>query len=46
MKSVTQEPAVAVAGKISLAHLSDEQVLPLLLAMDPDTRGILIFKNF
>ena len=37
MKSVTQEPAVAVAGKIRLAHLSDEQVIPLLLAMDPDT---------
>ena len=37
MKSVTQEPAVAVAGKIRLAHLSDEQVIPLLLAIDPDT---------
>ena len=28
---------MAVAGKIGLAHLSDEQVVPLLLAMDPDT---------
>lgn len=37
MISLTQEPAAAVAGKIGLAHLSDEQVVPLLLAMDPDT---------
>ena len=28
---------MAVAGKIGLAHLSDEQVIPLLLAIDPDT---------
>ena len=37
MRSFTQEPAAAVAGKMGLDDLSDEQVLPLLLVMDPDT---------
>ena len=37
MKSFNQEPAAAVAGKMGLDDLSDEQVLPLLLVMDPDT---------
>ena len=37
MKLFTQQPAAAVAGKMGLDDLSDEQVLPLLLVMDPDT---------
>ena len=37
MKLFTQEPAAAVAGKMGLDDLSDEQVLLLLLVMDPDT---------
>ena len=37
MKLLTQEPAAAVAGKMGLDDLSDEQVLPFLLVMDPDT---------
>ena len=36
MRSFTQEPAAAVAGKMGLDDLSDEQVLPLLLVMDHD----------
>ena len=32
---MTQEPVVA--GQVGLDHLSDDQVLPLLLAMDTDT---------
>ena len=37
MKLFNQEPAAALAGKMGLDDLSDEQVLPLLLVMDPDT---------
>ena len=37
MNLLTQEPAAALAGKMGLDDLSDEQVLPLLLVMDPDT---------
>ena len=37
MKLFNQEPAAALAGKMGLDDLSYEQVLPLLLVMDPDT---------
>ena len=37
MKLLTQEPAKEMEGEKGLNHLSDEQVLPLLLVMDPDT---------
>jgi len=37
MATVGKEEPVVVAGQVGLDHLSDDQVLPLLLAMDPDT---------
>jgi len=37
MAKVEKQEPVVVAGQLGLDHLSDDQVLPLLLAMDPDT---------